>query len=111
MGKLKIKNGTPVGSAHLCRTCVHGQFTTGYRESEVLVICTNSSPARMVPFPVHDCTDYWDRHRPGYDEMNKLALDFGVTRRKPTAGFCGSGFARIPVVIDEEEDEEAAKVR
>ena len=45
MSKLKVKNGTPVGDAHLCRNCSNGQFTVGYRESEVLVICTNSSPA------------------------------------------------------------------
>ena len=38
------------GRRHLCRNCSNGQFTVGYRESEVLVICTNSSPAlRVLP--------------------------------------------------------------
>lgn len=111
MSKVSVKNGTPVGNAHLCRGCSHGQFTVGYRESDVLVVCTNSSPARLVPFTVHECTEFWDRNRPGYDEMTKLALDFSDGRRKRVAGFRNSGFARIPLVADgdcEDEDDEAA---
>ena len=110
MGKLKLKNGTPVGSAHLCRNCSHGQFTVGYRESDVLVVCTNTSPARLVPFPVHECTEFWDRRRPGYDEMTRLALDFSDGRRKPIAGFRNSGFSRIPLVVKCDEDEDEAAI-
>ena len=107
MGKLKVKNGTPVGDVHLCRNCSNGQFTLGYRESEVLVLCTNSSPALRVPFPVYECTGYWDRNRPGYDEMTKLALDFSDGRRKAITGFRDSGFSRVPAVTgDEPEDVE-----
>ena len=111
MSKLKVKNGTPAGNAHLCRNCSHGQFTVGYRESDVLVICTNSSPARQVPFPVHECTEFWDRNRPGYVEMTKLALDFSDGRRKSIAGFRDSGFARVPLVTEgecEDDEDEAA---
>jgi hypothetical protein len=111
MSKLKVKNGTPVGNVHLCRNCKNGQFTVGYRESDVLVICTNASPARLVPFPVHECTDFWDRNRPGYVEMTKLALNFSEGHRKAITGFRNSGFARIPVVAEgepEEEEDEAA---
>jgi len=111
MGKLKLKNGTPGGNAHLCRNCSHGQFTVGYRESDVLVICTNPSPARLVPFPVRECTEFWDRNRPGYGEMTKLALDFSDGRRKPVTGFRNSGFAKIPVVAEgdcEDDEDEAA---
>jgi hypothetical protein len=93
MSKLKIKDGTPVGSEHLCRSCSNGQFTTGYRESDVLVICTNSNPARLVPFPVCECTDYWDRNRPSYGEMARLALNLSEGRRKPVRGFSQTGFA------------------
>ena len=82
MSKLKVKNGTPVGNVHLCRNCSNGQFTVGYRESEVLVICTNSSPARLVPFPVHECTGFWDRNRPDYVAMTKLALNFSGVPQK-----------------------------
>jgi hypothetical protein len=106
MGKVKVKNGTPVGNVHLCRNCSNGQFTVGYRESEVLVLCTNSSPALLVPFPVYECTGFWDRNRPGYDEMTKLALDFSDGRRKAITGFRDSGFARIPVVAEGEREDE-----
>jgi hypothetical protein len=107
MGKLKVKNGTPVGDVHLCRNCSNGQFTVGYRESEVLVICTNSSPALRVPFPVYECTGFWDRNRPDYEAMTKLALNFSGRRRKAITGFRDSGFGRIPAVAkDEREDVE-----
>jgi hypothetical protein len=115
MGKVNVKNGTPVGNAHLCRSCSNGQFTTGYRETDVLVICTNSSPARLVPFPVHECTDYWDRNRPGYDEMRKLAIDFSEGRRKPVRGFNTAGFAAVAKEDDDncedEQEDEAALAR
>ena len=111
MGKLNVKNGTPVGNAHLCRGCMHGQFTTGYRESDVLVICTNSSPARLVPFPVHECTEFWDRNRPDYEQMQKLAISFSAeVNRKPTPGFCGNGFACVPAVVDDEDEDELKEV-
>jgi hypothetical protein len=111
MGKLNVKNGTPVGSMHLCKGCTHGKFTTGYRESDVLVICTNSHPAHMIPFVVHECTEYWDRRRPDWEEMDKLALDFSEgARRKPTPGFRGSGFARVLVTPLEEPEDELEEV-
>jgi hypothetical protein len=104
MGKQNVKDGTPVGNEHLCRRCSNGQFTVGYRETDVLVVCTNSNPARMVPFPVRECTDFWDRNRPGYVEMTKLALDFSACRRKPVAGF-RADFVELPS-NDENNDED-----
>jgi hypothetical protein len=114
MSKLNVKNGTPVGSEHLCKSCSHGQFVTGYRESDVLVICSNLNPAMVVPFPVYECTEYWDRNRPDYIEMKKLALDFSDGRRRPTPGFRQNGFTAVPVVApddDEDEEDEAARGR
>lgn len=110
MSKLKVKDGTPVGNAHLCLNCTNGQFTVGYRDSDVLVICTNASPARVVPFHVRECTAFWDRNRPDYEEMTKLALNFNEVNRKPIAGFRNSGFAQIPAVVrcDDEDQDEAA---
>jgi len=88
MGKLHVKNGTPVGSEHLCRSCSWGQYTTGYKESEVLVFCTNTNPNFRVTFPVYDCSEYYDRNRPDYDEMKKLAIDIAPIRvSKKTLGF------------------------
>lgn len=111
MGKLNVKNGAPVGNAHLCRNCTNGQFTTGYRESDVLVICTNSSPARIVPFPVHECSEFWDRNRPDYKQMERLAISFSNNpHRKPTPGFRASGFATVPVVVEDEDEDELEEV-
>jgi hypothetical protein len=111
MGNLNVKNGTPVGSAHLCKGCVHGQYTTGYSQSDVLVICTNSDPARTVPFVVHECTEFWDRRRPDWEQMEKLALSFSEgARRRRTPGFSGSGFASVLVTPAEETEDELEEV-
>jgi hypothetical protein len=113
MGKLNVKNGTPVGNAHLCRSCSNGQFTVGYREPEVLVVCTNSSPAVLVPFPVYECTGYWDRNRPSYDEMSRLALNFSEGHRKAIAGFRDGRRVLVPVGAgsDRNDEEDEAAIR
>jgi|SRR3954447_1814073 len=111
MVTLKVNNGTPLAGPHLCRNCSRGQFTTGYRESDLFVVCTNSSPARVVPFAVRECTDYEDRNRPDWEQMEKLALDLTaeVTRR-PTPGFRGAGFATVPVVEQDQPEDELEEV-
>jgi hypothetical protein len=119
MGKLNVKNGTPVGSDHLCRSCSWGQFTTGYRESEVLVFCTNTNPNFKVLFPVHACSEYHDKHQPDYEQMKKLAIDIDARRfTKKTRGFGLSEVFRPSIseveteAEDEGEDEsEAALIR
>jgi hypothetical protein len=60
---------------------------------------------------VHECTEFWDRNRPGYDEMSKLALDFSDGRRKPVTGFRNSGFTQIPVVAEGDDEEDEAAIR
>jgi hypothetical protein len=115
MGKVNVKNGTPVGSAHLCRTCANGQFTTGYRETDVLVICASSEPARLVPFAVHECTAYWDRNRPSYAQMQKFALNFIQERRKPVKGFSVTRLKAAPAKDEadgeDQQKDEAARTR
>ena len=74
MGKLNVKNGTPVGNAHLCLNCNWGQFVTGYRDSDRLAICTSTNPNVVLPFTVYECTSFDDKHRPGWDQMEKLAI-------------------------------------
>ena len=88
MGKLNVKNGTPVGNEHLCKGCTHGQFMTGYRESDLLVICGNLYPSFRLPFVVHECSDFEDRLRPGWEQMEKLAIQIAPVRvSKKTRGF------------------------
>ena len=111
MGKLNVKDGTPVGSQHLCKSCSWCQYTTGYRESDVIVICCNVSPNLRVPFPVHDCSDYADKHKPSYDQMTKLAIEVRPSRvLRATPGFATTDVCRkvAAEVEDEEEDEAVA---
>src|SRR5271163_2038983 len=75
MGKMNIKGGTPFGWVSLCTTCSWAQIVTGYRESELIVVCTDTNPNIAVPFKVKACSCYLDRNRPNYDQMEKLAID------------------------------------
>jgi hypothetical protein len=105
MGKLNVKNGTPVGSAHLCRSCSWGQFIVGYRESDVLAICTNTNPNVVLPFTVYECSSYADKHKPDWQQMEKLAISIQPVRvSTKTRGF--SVVETVPPrrVEDEEED-------
>jgi len=107
MAKMNVKNGTPVGSEHLCKRCSWGQFVTGYRESDLLVICTNASPNFRVPFAVYDCNEFSDRHKPTWEQMDKLAIEVAPVRvSSPTKGFATVTTIQ-PVRVDEDEDEAA----
>jgi hypothetical protein len=77
-----------VGNEHLCKSCCHGQVTTGYRESDVLVICALSTPSFRLPFVVHECTVFSDKHKPDWEQMEKLAIQIQPVRvSKKTRGF------------------------
>jgi hypothetical protein len=109
MGKLNVKNGTPVGNAHLCLNCNWGQLITGYRDSDRLAICTNTSPNVVLPFTVYECTSFDDKHRPGWDQMEKLAISILPSRHSSkTAGF-SSAISPSPVTHPD-EDEDADEV-
>ena len=111
MSKLNIKNGTPVGNTHLCKRCNWGQFITGYRASDVFVICTNTTPNVAVPFTVFDCSEFDDRFRPDWQQMKQLAIDVQPTRvSRRTAGF--NAVARVQPIrrTNEDEDEEEDEV-
>ena len=107
MVNVKVINGTPVTGPHLCRTCTWGQYVTGYRESDLVVICRNTEPNRVIPFSVRECTGYCDRDRPDWEQMEKLAINLTTAiNRKPTPGFRGAGFANVPVSDEDEEHED-----
>ena len=115
MGKLNVRNGTPVGNEHLCKNCDWGLFMTGYRESDVLVFCTNARPNFRVPFVVHECSEYQDKTQPDWEQMEKLAIQIEPMRlSKKTRGFHATETLR-PEEPDYEpafegEDEEVEKV-
>jgi|SRR2546423_1090067 hypothetical protein len=107
MGKLNVKNGTPVGNAHLCKRCSWGQVVTGYRESDLLVICMRTDPNFTVPFTVCDCSEFSDKHKPDWEQMKKLAIEVNPVRvSAKTPGFQAVTTVQ-PVRVDDDKDEAA----
>ena len=110
MGKMNVKNGTPVGNEHLCKRCNWGQVVAGYRESDLLVICMNTNPNSVVPFTVFDCSEFSDKRKPTWDEMEKLAIAVDPVRvSAKTRGFYAVTTIQ-PARDDDEDQNEAARV-
>jgi hypothetical protein len=109
MGKLNVKKGTQMGSTHLCRSCSWGQFVVGYRESDLLAICTNTSPNVVLPFTVYECSSYADKQRPDWEQMEKLAIDIQPVRvSTKTRGFCVVETLR-PMMTESEEEGDSVR--
>jgi hypothetical protein len=107
MGKVNVKNGTPVGGSHLCKSCTWGQIVNGHRESDLLVICTNVSPNIVVPFTVLDCTEFSDKFKPTWDQMTKLAIEVNPVRVSAKT----RGFGNVTTIRVDEDEDEVARVR
>jgi hypothetical protein len=111
MGKLNVKNGTPVGSTHLCRSCSWGQLVVGYRESDLLAICTNTNPNVVLPFTVYECTSYVDKHKPDWEQMKNLAIDIQPVRvSSKTRGFSAVETLRPLKTVHDDDDEDEDEV-
>ncbi len=108
MGKSYVKGGTPVGSESLCRTCTSAHIMVGYRESEMVTMCNDVHPNIVVPFRIYECSSYYDKNRPSWDEMEKLAIDVATAPMKPVGFKTGLGFQdtrKFVRVVDGEDDE------
>lgn len=106
MGTIKMKGGTPCEWTSLCKSCSWAHIVTGFRESELIVICTDVSPNVSLAFPVRECTGYLDRNRPDYDAMTKLAITIDASSTlKPVPGF------RTKAAVVEDEGVEVAAGR
>ena len=113
MGKAYIKNGTPVGTESLCKTCTSALIFAGYRESEQMTMCTWVHPTIVLPFTVNTCIGYYDKNRPSHQQMQKLAIDVAPAPLKPVGFKVGVGFheaatvkTRVNVELDEDEEDE-----
>ncbi len=62
--------------------------------------CTVSSELLLVPFKVRECSNYWDKHRPSWKQMQELAIDILPISSAKTAGF---SFDSAEEVEDEAE--------
>lgn len=108
MGTAYIKTGTPVGSNSLCKTCSYAHIMTGYRESEQVTMCRYIDPNIVVPFVIYECSDYYDKNRPSWQQMQKLAIDVVTSPMKPVGFKTGPGFIQTTLVRPngEEDDED-----
>ena len=113
MGKAYIKNGTPVGTESLCKTCSWAFVFTGYRESEQMIMCTRVDPNIVLPFIVNTCSSYYDKNRPTWQQMEKLAIDVAPAPLKPVGFKLGLVLdkpmkvtTRINVDLDEDEEDD-----
>jgi hypothetical protein len=100
MGKINMKGGTPSGWTSLCTSCTWAHIVSGFRESELVVICTEVSPNFPVPFKVRECTNHLDRNRPDYDAMRKLAIHI-----EPSSSLKPVGFRAKVEVVEEKEQQ------
>jgi len=91
MGKPYIKGGTPIGSESLCKTCCYAHIMTGYRESERITMCNEVNPNIVVPFLIYECTSYYDKNRPSWQQMQKLAIRVATGPLKPVGFKVGTG--------------------
>jgi hypothetical protein len=81
-----VKNGTPIGSQSRCGTCEHSHILRGYRESEEVTYCYYAS-LMVVPFKVRECSNYSDKTRPSWEQMEDLAIEIRPTPTFKPAGF------------------------
>ena len=82
-----VKNGTPVGSQSQCAKCEHAHILRGFRESEELTYCDFASDLIPVPFKVRNCSNYSDKTRPTWDQMQDLAIEIRPVSFAKPAGF------------------------
>ena len=107
MGKVYMKGGTPVGSASLCQTCMNAHVMVGYRESEKITMCNDVNPNIVVPFLIYECSGYYDKNRPSWDQMQKLALTVTPGSLKPVGFKTVAGFGlstKVEVGIADDDD-------
>lgn len=107
MGSVFVKNGTPIGSTSLCATCSHAHIVEGYRESEAIVLCTYASYDRalFIPFKVKACSNHYDKTRPTWEQMEKLALPVTPKNTYKTVGFLTTAKVENDSVEDNGSDE------
>ncbi len=107
MGKGFVKGGTPVGSESLCRTCSYAHIMTGYRESEMVTMCNEVQPNIVVPFLICECTSYYDKNRPNWDDMKKFALNIETGPIKPVGFKVGVGFQETRKLVTSPDEDNA----
>ncbi len=96
MTTIHVRKEAPVQGSR-CDSCQHAHIIVGYRESETLVYCTYVyQQAIPVLFKVRECSNYADKNRPTWDQMQDLALTIRETTSAKTTGF------KLPIILQDE---------
>ena len=99
-----MKNGTPVGSQSRCESCAHSHILQGFRESEEVTYCYYAT-LMVVPFKVRECSNYLDKARPTWEQMEELAIEIRPTPTLKSVGFRrGNGSKSEVAVMTEDTD-------
>ena len=72
-------------------------------------MCTYVDPNIVLPFSVYTCSGFYDKNRPSYQQMQKLAIDVTPGPLKPVGfkvGQTSNILTRINVDLDEDEEDE-----
>ena len=88
MNTISVKNGTPVGEQSKCASCTHAHILRGFRESEEIAYCAFVlDQLLVVPFKVRECSNYTDKNRPTWEQMQDLAIEIQPISYAKPAGF------------------------
>ncbi len=103
VSKVYVKNGTAVEGPGKCASCTHAHIVCGFRESEEITYCNFAcDQLLLIPFKVRSCSNYLDRSRPTWEQMQELAIDvLPISSAKP------AGFRRSSRKQQEEDNKEA----
>ena len=83
---IHVKDGTAIGSQSRCASCEHSHILRGFRESEEVTFCYYAR-LMVVPFKVRDCSNYSDKARPSWEQMEDLAIEIRPAPTLKAAGF------------------------
>ncbi len=104
--KIYVKDGTPVEGQSRCATCTNAHLMRGFRETEEVTYCTFAFELIRVPFKIRECSNYSDRHRPTWEQMEELAIDILPLSSAKPAGFRANGDCSQEAESGEAECEE-----
>ena len=87
---VRIKDGTPQGSASLCVTCRYVHIVRGFSASEQQVRCQGVWPSQLMHFAVSQCSSYDDSRLPSKRDMERIAWILLTKKAGRSIGFVTS---------------------
>jgi hypothetical protein len=100
---IHVKDGTAIGTQSRCASCEHSHILRGYRESEEVTFCYYAS-LMVVPFKVRECSNYSDKTRPSWEQMEDLAIEIRPSPTLKSAGFRNGAGSASEVAVDDTEN-------